>query len=351
MNEVTRPIRPSGSFLSAVATVSALALFLIFASAASAASESLTGGATDLNLTKGFKKKLSGNHVKVLASGSGKVSNGTVELAVSGGSIDTAAGQGTIEHGGGFKLKRGKRTAAITGVKIELADGAVIAKVANSAMKLGTLGPVSYTRNGLTVNVSSGGVKLTAKAAKRLNKKLGLDNALKGTMSDSQSAIQVKAATPATPQPPAKGGETPKGHQRRRRHDDPQPLPGRRPGAGDRRRDPGSLFNAAGQILREVEHNDFPTRAEGLAEEILTEQPDLVGLQEVALWRTAPPNPGVLTAGPSATTVKYDYLQELLDQLNADGTHYEVVVVQPEFDLEAPANTAWRVPNPTSTAA
>ena len=85
MNEVTRPIRPWGSFLSAVATFSALAVFLIFASAASAASESVTGGATDLNLTKGFKKKLSGNHVKVLASGSGKVSSGTVELAVSGG--------------------------------------------------------------------------------------------------------------------------------------------------------------------------------------------------------------------------------------------------------------------------
>ena len=82
MNEVTRPIRPSGSFLSAVATVSALALFLLFASSALGASESLTGGTTDLNLTKGFKKKLSSNDVKVLASGSGKVSGGTVELAV-----------------------------------------------------------------------------------------------------------------------------------------------------------------------------------------------------------------------------------------------------------------------------
>ena len=83
MNEVTRPVRPLGSFLSAVATVSALAVFLVFASAASAASEPLTGGATDLNLTKGFKKKLNRNHVKVLGSGSGKVSKGTVELAVS----------------------------------------------------------------------------------------------------------------------------------------------------------------------------------------------------------------------------------------------------------------------------
>jgi endonuclease/exonuclease/phosphatase family metal-dependent hydrolase len=339
MNEVTRPIRPSGSFLSAVATVCALALFLIFASVASAATETVTGGATDLNLTKGFKKKLNRNDVKVLASGSGKVSKGTVELAVTGGSIDTAAGQGTIEHGGGFKLKRGKRTASITAVKIELGGGAVTAKVANLAMKLGTLGPVSYTRNGVNVDVSSGGVRLTGRAAKRLNQKLGLDNVLKGTMSDSQSAIKVKAATPANPQPPGQGGGTPKG---------PSSAV---VGTMTRNLYLGAdltpaivapnlkAFVAAnGKILREVTHNDFPTRAQGLAQEILEQEPDLVGLQEVALWRTAPVNFGVLTTGPSATTVRYDFLQELLDELNAEGTQYEVVVVQNEFDLEAPAD-------------
>ncbi len=95
---------------------------------------------------------------------------------------------------------------------------------------------------------------------------------------------------------------------------------------------------ANGQILREVTANDFPTRAEGLADEILTEKPDLVGLQEVALWRTAPVNFEVLSKGPSATTVRYDYLQELLAELNAGKPQYEVVVVQNEFDLEAPAD-------------
>ena len=49
---------------------------------------------------------------------------------------------------------------------------------------------------------------------------------------------------------------------------------------------PDELSAANGQILREVIANDFPTRAKGLAQEILTEKPDLVGLQEVALWRT-----------------------------------------------------------------
>jgi len=102
---------------------------------------------------------------------------------------------------------------------------------------------------------------------------------------------------------------------------------------------------ANGKILREVTENEFPTRAEGLADEIIAKKPDLVGLQEVALWRTAPPSLAPLQAGPSATTVRYDYLQELLAELNEGNgkggkgkPRYEVVVVQEEFDLEAPAD-------------
>ena len=96
---------------------------------------------------------------------------------------------------------------------------------------------------------------------------------------------------------------------------------------------------ANGKILREVTANNFPVRAKGLAAEILAEEPDLVGLQEVALWRTAPPDlTPVLTGVPTATTVRYDYLQLLLEQLNAKKPQYEVAVAQNEFDLEAPAD-------------
>jgi Endonuclease/Exonuclease/phosphatase family len=101
-----------------------------------------------------------------------------------------------------------------------------------------------------------------------------------------------------------------------------------------------ALAEANGAILNEVTANNFPTRAKGLASEILEKRPDLVGLQEVALWRTAPPSIAPLQTGPSATTVRYDYLQELLDQLNAGKgpAPYRVVVVEQEFDLEAPAD-------------
>jgi len=99
-----------------------------------------------------------------------------------------------------------------------------------------------------------------------------------------------------------------------------------------------SFVAANGKILRDVTANDFPTRAEGLAEEILAAKPDLVGLQEAALWRTGPVDFEVLSKGPSATTVRYDYLEELLVELNAGKPQYEVVVSQDEFDFEAPAD-------------
>lgn len=109
-----------------------------------------------------------------------------------------------------------------------------------------------------------------------------------------------------------------------------------------------AFTDATGQILREVTANDFPVRAKGLAEEILKKKPDLVGLQEVALWRTGPPSLEVFLnsgAEPTAETVRYDYLKELLARLNKGKgkngkgkPQYRVAVEQPEFDFEAPAN-------------
>ena len=99
------------------------------------------------------------------------------------------------------------------------------------------------------------------------------------------------------------------------------------------------FIEANGGIIRQVEATNFPVRAKGLAKEILETRPDLVGLQEVALWRTAPPSLGPVFSGkPEATTVKYDFLKLLLAQLNKKKTLYKPVVVEDEFDFEAPAD-------------
>ena len=102
----------------------------------------------------------------------------------------------------------------------------------------------------------------------------------------------------------------------------------------------GAFTEATGEILRQVTANDFPVRAKGLAKEIIEKEPDLVGLQEVAEWRTGPPSLEALLGGtkPHAETVRYDYLTELLAQLNKGKKRYRAAVVNPEFDFEAPAD-------------
>jgi endonuclease/exonuclease/phosphatase family metal-dependent hydrolase len=102
-------------------------------------------------------------------------------------------------------------------------------------------------------------------------------------------------------------------------------------------------FTAAnGDILEEVDQTDFPRRALGLAREFQQKKPDLVGLQEVAWWRTnaTPGPPAQGSAGQfTATTTRFDFLQILLDELGQRGLDYDVVVEKVEFDFEAPADT------------
>jgi endonuclease/exonuclease/phosphatase family metal-dependent hydrolase len=103
--------------------------------------------------------------------------------------------------------------------------------------------------------------------------------------------------------------------------------------------DLASLVASGGAVLRQVTATNFPVRAKGLAAEILDARPDLVGLQEVALWRTGPASVAPLLGGPkTATTVRYDFLELLLGELNAGEARYRPVVIQEELDFEAPAD-------------
>jgi endonuclease/exonuclease/phosphatase family metal-dependent hydrolase len=95
--------------------------------------------------------------------------------------------------------------------------------------------------------------------------------------------------------------------------------------------------DAGGEIANQVDRTNFPLRAQALAQEILSTRPDLVGLQEVALWRTQPVNVAAINT-PSASEVEYNFLQLLLGELNKSGNNYEAVVVKQEFDAEFPVN-------------
>ena len=88
-----------------------------------------------------------------------------------------------------------------------------------------------------------------------------------------------------------------------------------------------------------VDQTDFPTRSRLLAAEIARTEPDLVGLQEVALWRSGPLELDKVGV-PNATVVDYDFLEILLDDLADAGTPYEAVVVGQRADVESPSFSA-----------
>lgn len=203
MKEVTQPVRARGTMLSAVAVVAALVALLAFAPLASATSDPLSSGTTKLTLNQGFFKKLKKSGVKLLKVSPTTVKNRTVTLTVSGGSLDPTTGQGTVEHSGGLKFKRGKKTAPVNTLVLETATSSLNAKVAGKTMKLASVKGVTVARNGFGTNVSIKSLKLTGKAAKQLNKKLGFT----GKKGKGKSKGNKRASASKVVQPPFKGNQ------------------------------------------------------------------------------------------------------------------------------------------------
>jgi endonuclease/exonuclease/phosphatase family metal-dependent hydrolase len=101
--------------------------------------------------------------------------------------------------------------------------------------------------------------------------------------------------------------------------------------------DQEAITNAATAVWASVVATNFPERAEVLAEEIAHSQPHLVGLQEVSLYRTGPPD--TFSDNPTpARRVRLDYLEILLQELNERGVHYAPVTVTKNFDVENPGD-------------
>lgn len=100
-----------------------------------------------------------------------------------------------------------------------------------------------------------------------------------------------------------------------------------------------ALANATYVTRAIVDQTDFNVRARLLAREFKKTKPDLVGLQEVALWRHGPleiSDPSTI-AVPNAMTVDYDFLAILLQALRRQGMHYKAVEVGQRADVEAPS--------------
>ena len=94
------------------------------------------------------------------------------------------------------------------------------------------------------------------------------------------------------------------------------------------------FVTAVAAAYAQAQATDIPGRAKAWADAIQQAHPDLVGLQEAALWRTQ--TPADFSPTPNATTVEADFVGLLLAELRSRGLRYDVVIAQTGTDIEAP---------------
>ena len=91
----------------------------------------------------------------------------------------------------------------------------------------------------------------------------------------------------------------------------------------------------AAALFRTVQQTDFSSRAALIADEVKRTKPDVIGMQEVALWRKGADGVKDGSATP-ATEVVYDWLVDLNRELKERKLKYRVARTQDEFDFEGP---------------
>ena len=113
---------------------------------------------------------------------------------------------------------------------------------------------------------------------------------------------------------------------------------------------PAAVIGAAALAYSELQQANFPQRAGKIADQIAEATPDVVGLDEVALWSvSAPYSPGSPPAAPFVT--QYDFLKLVIDALKARHLNYVAASADTTSDVAAPVPTAFDgAGNPTAFA-
>jgi hypothetical protein len=164
----------------------ALIAFTSLAGAASASArfDPIAGGSTKLTFANSFAALLKANGVKVKATGGVTFRAGVATFPVSGGKLEPADVVGSVEHEGVLIFSAGGHTLPLKSLVLKTTrrSSPLSAKFGGGQLKLASSSKLTSTRAGFGVASKVTQIKLSAKAATRLDKKLGL----KGVFSEGQ---------------------------------------------------------------------------------------------------------------------------------------------------------------------
>jgi hypothetical protein len=164
----------------------ALTLLLTLFSAVSAQAryDPIAGGTTKLTFAKSFFSLLRANGVKVTATAGASYKGGVATFPVSGGKLEPADVVGSVEHEGVLVFAAGGHSLPLKSLVLKTTrkSSPLSAKFGGGQLKLASSSKLTSTRSGFGVSSRVTQIKLSSKAAERLDRKLGL----KGVFEEGQ---------------------------------------------------------------------------------------------------------------------------------------------------------------------
>jgi hypothetical protein len=153
---------------------------LAVATTAHASSDPLGSGTTKLTLDKGFARLLAAHGVELTATAPANRRDRAYTLPVSGGALDPAEEKGEIQQQGTLIFRRGARRVPLREIVVKTKPEPLIAKVGGGQLKLASTTKRRFARAGFGSSFTASGLRLSAKLATRLAKKLRLHGVFAG---------------------------------------------------------------------------------------------------------------------------------------------------------------------------
>lgn len=147
-------------------------LALALAPGAKAAYDPLGGGTAKLLLDKGFARFLKEDKVKLSPAAGAKRKGTAFILPVLGGALDPTQGKGEIDAEGSLVFSDQRKKVPLRHITVKTKHSPLIAKVGGGQLKIASSSQLSFKREGFDATFGASKLKLSAKVATRLNKKL-----------------------------------------------------------------------------------------------------------------------------------------------------------------------------------
>jgi hypothetical protein len=150
---------------------------LLLAATATASYDPVAGGTVRLTLDKGFTRLLAANGVRIETLDGFRRQGRSLLLPVVDGRMDPTLDKGEMETAGTLVFRHGRRRVKLRRIEVKAKREPLVAKVGGSQLKVASAGRLSFERDGFGSALSARPLRLTAKFATRLGKKLGLRDA------------------------------------------------------------------------------------------------------------------------------------------------------------------------------